>query len=146
MLRSLVGSEMCIRDRVGRVFIDYISNFYSLFWLLFIQSIIILCIDYFTKSNVIIRRLKNSYEKVKKGITKILINYKNIRIYICYSTVDEEYLNQLKNHLANLEGKGKIVTWDRSKIITGITIEEYERNLNKCKFCLLYTSPSPRDS
>ena len=63
---------------------------------------------------------------------------------IIHPKVKNEYLNKLKTKTEELKiGPGSNKDSDVTPLISK---EQLQRVLNYCKSCLLYTSPSPRDS
>ena len=66
-----------------------------------------------------------------------------LEIFCCYARKDQQFLNDLKDHLMSLERQGLITVWADTDINAGSEWEkEIEKHLNTAQIILLLVSPA----
>ena len=64
------------------------------------------------------------------------------KIFISYSSIDENYKDQMISHLSGLKYRGVIETWHNRDIVAGdVKSDEIDQNINQAAVILLMVSP-----
>ena len=154
MLRSLVGSEMCIRDRI-KLFKDNIKYI--------LQSIVVLLsvlLSFYIDSirvnnqnakykNELVKDLQSIIDNERtqiKNIKDLQVRCRNAADELIYDITQNSYKlsdREIAEKLLLLTERGSVSFFSQSSLYEELKNTGSTRLI---KSCLLYTSPSPRDS
>ena len=145
-----MGSEMCIRDRgYSEDVLPYTNNIYQKdggTHLLGFRSALTRVVNKYANEQNLLKKNKVSLsgEDIKEGLTAVL-SIKMPDPKFSSQTKDKLVSSEIRNIVEHIIGE-KVSTWFDQNPSTAKTVIEKITQAAMARDCLLYTSPSPRDS